>query len=89
MITIFQNDKGRSPPWLTAYSSAVFKAVWKSYDLFFKRVFGDGERTVEDNDNNNDNGENVENESMVGEGIVKENGTFNGSLPGREKSTVM
>ena len=48
MIALFQNEKGRSPPWLTRYSAAVFGAVWKSYDVAFRPVFGEGERTVED-----------------------------------------
>ena len=82
MITIFQNDKGRSPPWLAAYSSAVFKAVWKSYDLFFKPLFGDGERTVEDNNRD-------EKESMLGDGNIMGNGTITGRLPGGENSVVL
>ncbi|KAJ5676065.1 hypothetical protein N7462_008962 [Penicillium macrosclerotiorum] len=39
---------GRSPPWLITYSNMIMVAVWASYDYFFKPVFGDGERTLED-----------------------------------------
>lgn len=93
MITIFQNDKGRSPPWLTAYSSAVFKAVWKSYDLFFKPLFGDGERTVEDNDDDDDHHHQEEGkENIIGNGSVQGNGTIVGPrtrpVSGGEKGAI-
>lgn len=39
---------GRSPPWLVFLSNLIMAAVWISYDYFFKRVFGDGERTLDD-----------------------------------------
>lgn len=39
---------GRNPPWLAAFANFVFVAKWKSYDCFFKLVFGDGERTMDD-----------------------------------------
>lgn len=29
-------------------TGAVFSGVWASYDGFFKGLFGDGERTIED-----------------------------------------
>ncbi|KAJ5104164.1 hypothetical protein N7532_004693 [Penicillium argentinense] len=38
---------GRSPPWLVSLSNLVFAGLWNSYDLFFRRVFGDGERTLD------------------------------------------
>lgn len=44
------DEKGREPPWMVALSGAVFKAVWTSYDAVFKGTFGDGERTVSDDD---------------------------------------
>ncbi|OJK01176.1 hypothetical protein ASPACDRAFT_1854572 [Aspergillus aculeatus ATCC 16872] len=37
---------GRHPGWLVRAQDAVFGAMWRSYDSFFVRVFGDGERTV-------------------------------------------
>ena len=49
MGRMFADDKGRLPKWMQDLSGAVFKAVWASYDGFFKPMFGDGERTVTDN----------------------------------------
>lgn len=43
---LFAGRDGRYPPWLQEFALAVFKAVWASYDGFFKEMFGDGERTV-------------------------------------------
>lgn len=45
---MFQDDQGRHPPWMREFSGAVFKAVWASYDNYFKPMFGDGERTITD-----------------------------------------
>ena len=42
----FADDKGRAPAWLVAITGTIFTAVWLSYDNFFKHIFGDGERTV-------------------------------------------
>ena len=50
MGRMFADDEGRLPPWLRELSGAIFKAVWASYDSFFKGVFGDGERTITDGD---------------------------------------
>ena len=41
----FSDDSGRAPEWLRLLAAAVFKAVWGSYDNYFKDLFGDGERT--------------------------------------------
>lgn len=41
------DENGRMPGWLAVCASLTFRAMWASYDLLFKRVFGDGERTVE------------------------------------------
>ena len=46
----FANDKGRAPAWLVALTGAIFNAVWLSYDNFFKHIFGDGERTMGEED---------------------------------------
>lgn len=43
----FADDKGKTPKWLAAISGAIFTGVWVSYDYFFKYIFGDGERTIE------------------------------------------
>lgn len=47
---LYQDDKGKSPKWLRQLSNAIFANVWKSYDEIFKPVFGDGERTMYDRD---------------------------------------
>lgn len=47
---MFADDKGRIPGWLRELLGAVFKAVWASYDKFFQPIFGDGERTITDED---------------------------------------
>ncbi|KAJ5373009.1 hypothetical protein N7517_005015 [Penicillium concentricum] len=39
---------GRSPPWLVALANTVFSGMWASYDCFFARIFGDGERVLDD-----------------------------------------
>ncbi|KAF3387560.1 hypothetical protein F1880_001288 [Penicillium rolfsii] len=44
----FAGPDGRSPPWLVTWTNVVFVGMWNSYDYFFKRVFGDGERTLGD-----------------------------------------
>ncbi|KAK4044397.1 hypothetical protein C8A01DRAFT_12246 [Parachaetomium inaequale] len=44
----FADKRGRSPPWIVAGTTAVFNMVWLSYDWVGKRVFGDGERTEEE-----------------------------------------
>ena len=44
----FQDDKGRSPPWLAQLSGLLFLSMWKCYDGVFKKNFGDGERTEGD-----------------------------------------
>lgn len=43
----FADPQGRYPPWLATISTGIFKAMWASYDYFFKICFGDGERTIE------------------------------------------
>ena len=37
---------GRYPPWLVMLFQVTFDSVWQSYDLLFKNLFGDGERTM-------------------------------------------
>lgn len=43
-----QNDKGRTPKWFQRLTAIIFAAMWLSYDGVFKKVFGDGERTIGD-----------------------------------------
>ncbi|KAK3669978.1 hypothetical protein LTR78_010150 [Recurvomyces mirabilis] len=45
---MFQDEKGRSPPWWVQLVGAIFRAVWGSYDGFFEPLFGDGERSIPD-----------------------------------------
>ena len=47
---MFTGKDGQSPAWLKEFTGALFKAVWASYDGFFKPLFGDGERTIDDNE---------------------------------------
>jgi len=42
----FADKHGRAPKWLVAVTGAIFKAMWASYDEFFYKIFGDGERTT-------------------------------------------
>ncbi|KAJ9631024.1 hypothetical protein H2203_001552 [Taxawa tesnikishii (nom. ined.)] len=45
---MFNDDKGQAPRWLKILAGAIFQAIWGSYDGFFKDIFGDGERTIPD-----------------------------------------
>ena len=58
LAKLFADKEGRSPSWLIALFNALFKASWASYDLAFKRIYGDGERTIgDDEDDGDDNKE--------------------------------
>ncbi|KAI6905149.1 hypothetical protein KC334_g6285 [Hortaea werneckii] len=57
MSPMFQDEHGRQPQWLREFSGAIFKAVWASYDSFFKPMFGDGERSIADGGDDVDDGE--------------------------------
>lgn len=48
---LFADKRGRSPPSIVKASTILFNLVWLSYDLVAKRIFGDGERTMEQEDN--------------------------------------
>ena len=61
MSPMFQDKHGRQPQWLREFSGAIFKAVWASYDSFFKPMFGDGERSIADGGDDGDDGENAVN----------------------------
>ncbi|EAW08508.1 uncharacterized protein ACLA_032430 [Aspergillus clavatus NRRL 1] len=45
---VLAGPDGRSPPWLMKLADLVFFAMWSAYDNIFARVFGDGERTIQD-----------------------------------------
>lgn len=58
LAKLFADKEGRNPSWLTALFNAFFRASWASYDLAFKRIYGDGERTIgDDEDDGDDNKE--------------------------------
>ncbi|MCJ1364246.1 hypothetical protein MMC16_003355 [Acarospora aff. strigata] len=46
MGKLFAGKDGRAPTWMAEFMGAVFRAVWASYDSFFFKLFGDGERTI-------------------------------------------
>ena len=43
----YADERGRAPRWLVVLMGWIFRAMWESYDGFFKWLFGDGERTVQ------------------------------------------
>jgi hypothetical protein len=53
---LFADDDGKIPAWLVGIMTILFRAVWGSYDLVFKKMFGDGERTIYDDDDDDEKG---------------------------------
>ncbi|KAI4868661.1 hypothetical protein F4820DRAFT_101196 [Hypoxylon rubiginosum] len=53
LSSIFAKEDGSVPTWLGAASTVFVNLVWIAYDSVFKPVFGDGERTIEDDDDSN------------------------------------
>ncbi|VBB72022.1 Putative protein of unknown function [Podospora comata] len=45
---LFSDEKGRAPKWVVAGTTVLFNIVWASYDYVAKPIFGDGERTLEE-----------------------------------------
>ncbi|KAI4210974.1 MAG: hypothetical protein LQ351_006201 [Letrouitia transgressa] len=45
---ILSDNNGKIPTWFATLLAWIFWSVWVSYDRLFKRIFGDGEKTVED-----------------------------------------
>ena len=39
---VYQDERGKSPRWLVSLGHELFANVWRSYDGFFKPLFGDG-----------------------------------------------
>ncbi len=68
----FADERGRSPGWVMAGTTAMFNLVWASYDWVGKRVFGDGERT-----------EGAEEDVLVGRG---RRASFASGLRGKEEA---
>lgn len=48
LSSLLADDNGRSPDWLGKLQDVVMKAMWSSYNRFFRKIFGDGERTIGD-----------------------------------------
>ncbi|KAK1757907.1 hypothetical protein QBC47DRAFT_377259 [Echria macrotheca] len=44
------DKEGRTPAWIGAVMSVVFNLIWMSYDSVAKPLFGDGERTMEEDE---------------------------------------
>ncbi|KAJ9606307.1 hypothetical protein H2200_009268 [Cladophialophora chaetospira] len=47
---IFLKPDGTYPKWVAKLLNTMFATCWASYDRFFKKTFGDGERTIGDLD---------------------------------------
>lgn len=69
LASLFQDKKGKSPGWVVRLTGAMFRGVWISYDGFFKRVFGDGERTQGQEDGGDDRVGREGAEGEKGEGV--------------------
>jgi hypothetical protein len=41
-----QDKHGRAPAWVAKLTSMAFAGMWLHYDYVFKGAFGDGERTM-------------------------------------------
>ncbi|SPN96617.1 uncharacterized protein DNG_00138 [Cephalotrichum gorgonifer] len=51
---VLADKEGKMPAWLAVVMSVFFKCLWGSYDLVAKRLFGDGERTITDEEGKED-----------------------------------
>lgn len=47
---VVADKKGMVPKWYGRIMDTLFQGVWYSYDSMYKQLYGDGERTIEDND---------------------------------------
>ncbi len=63
---IFLKPDGTYPEWFAKFLNAMFGACWASYDDFFKKTFGEGERTIGDNDGGSDD-EHLRDDAMFDE----------------------
>lgn len=52
--SVFGDDDGKAPAWLVAVTGAIFQGMWTSYDGIFFKLFGDGERTVDEDEDGDD-----------------------------------
>ena len=46
--TLLVDKDGKAPKWLALLAMRLFSTMWRSYDSVFKRMFGEGERTIGD-----------------------------------------
>ena len=51
---IFRDENGQAPAWLVAITGAMFRGMWIGYDGFFFHLFGDGERTYYEDEDESD-----------------------------------
>ena len=51
---IFGDENGQAPAWLVAIAGAMFRGMWTGYDRFFFQLFGDGERTYYEDEDEGD-----------------------------------
>lgn len=73
---------GTVPGWMKKLLSAVFQAAWTSYDRFFKPLFGEGERTIGDNvDHEEDLSEELAEKARSGHEASLEKATAHGNRP--------
>ncbi|RDW64741.1 hypothetical protein BP6252_10392 [Coleophoma cylindrospora] len=47
---ILADDEGKLPAWFANVMDFAFRSAWFSYDNLFKKIFGDGERTMQEED---------------------------------------
>lgn len=52
MNRMFSDEGGKAPKWLVVLSGWLFKSMWWNYDSFWKPMYGDGERTIGETDDN-------------------------------------
>ncbi|KAF4550289.1 Hypothetical protein D9617_18g034800 [Elsinoe fawcettii] len=50
LAKMFSGKDGKAPKWVAWIMAALFRAVWISYDDFFRPIFGDGERSATDHE---------------------------------------
>ncbi|CZR51046.1 uncharacterized protein PAC_00921 [Phialocephala subalpina] len=47
---LFADEEGHIPAWLATIMGTIFKLMWADYDMILKPAFGDGERTMKEED---------------------------------------
>ncbi|KAK8026798.1 hypothetical protein PG991_003854 [Apiospora marii] len=71
------SDKdGNMPRWMAVTMVVLMNLMWMSYDAVFVKLFGDGERTMEDDDDGDD-GERVATRRRKNRWLQLEGGTLN------------